>query len=611
MGKWDSYHQWLRNSGTAALIQSCYDAYYSFDNGGFDIVKSPDGSNAKMKVQHLKSLVGRVHSLVTQAKLQFDPKAINSNSSSQITSDFARGLLEYYAEDKDMTSVVSSMVMRGLLSLDSYVYAPWSFSKGEPIRPGIMSGDQEFHVMTRFDVASHVSQQDSSYYIVRQLVNKFDLAAQYPQYENEIISAGTKDVNQYIVTPTSTLEDDEDLVETYTLIHAKTLSMPKGRLTVICNNEVLQDSEMPYREVPIVRFSPAKVEGANLGDSPITSLVALQSGIDALYSAVLSNNLNYARVNIWSPSAIQVEPLSEGFNNIVSAQKPEALQLVASSPETYNLIQTLQAQQQLLSGVNSSARGAPEASLKSGNSLALMLSVAVSFADDTQKSYAAACGKLASIVIANLQQFATEPRLAYIGGSSRKSQARMFKADDLEGIARISCSIGNPLTQNIAGRYELVQQWQQYGIVKDPKQIVEFLRTGQLDSLTEDDFKDSMLVRLENEAILRGEVPPVMVTDLHPQHILEHKSVANDPEARKDPKLMEALNQHLLAHIDQIKGMDPDLAAILGLAPLPSMQQPPAPPATDKVPMAPDPAGMSPTEQPLPNLPKQTPEEFQ
>jgi len=64
-------------------------------------------------------------------------------------------------------------------------------------------------------------------------------------------------------------------------------------------------------------------------------LISIQEGIDAFYIAIVPNNLQYSKTNIWSPSAIQVEALSSGFNNIASAQKPEALALVSSSPETY------------------------------------------------------------------------------------------------------------------------------------------------------------------------------------------------------------------------------------------------------------------------------------
>jgi hypothetical protein len=169
--------------------------------------------------------------------------------------------------------------------------------------------------------------------------------------------------------------------------------------------------------------------------------------------------------------------------------------------------------------------------------------------------------------------------------------------------------------QNVAGRYELVQQWQQFGIVTDPKMIVEFLRTGQVDSLTEDKFNDSLLIRSENEQMRKGEDVPVMVTDMHPEHIKEHKSLADDPDVRKDPILMAKLTDHIQQHINTMITMSPDLAAILGMQLLPSqMQPPPVPggipgipgqPETELPPMEP---GGNPVPQNLPPIPQGAPD---
>lgn len=617
---WSDYHRWLQTSGQKYLIQTCYDAFYNFDQGGFGLQKSQDGSSAKLKVQHLKSIVERIHSLVTQAKLSYDVKSNKSDAGSMVTADFGRGLLEYIGNTKGMDGVSSDLVKVGLVCLDSYVYAPWNFIQGERVRDNQFTGDQEFKVLTRFDVASHKKLRNSPFYIVRELLNRYDLMAQYPDKADKILSVGSLTEDEYLIKPSDSENDDNDeMVEVYTLLHNKTLALPEGRMTVICGDEVLDDVRLPYRKMPVVHFQPDKIQDTVCGDSPITSLVSIQEGIDALYGAVISNNLNYAKQNVWSPSPIQVERLSEGFSNIVSAQEPKALQLVASSPETYKLIEALQSQQQVLSGIGNVARSNPEASLKSGTSLALMLSIAVQHVDSVQKAYATSVGELASVVIANHQQFASEPRLIEIGGVSKKSFVKSFTGEDLEGITRVACDVGNPLTQNMAGRMELTNNMMQMGVLKDPKLIVEFMRTGQVESLTEDQFKDSILIRLENEMMLRGEAPTVMNTDNHPQHILEHKDIASDPEIRNNPQLMELLSQHIIDHLDANKNMDMDLAAILGLQPLPSQQQQlQAPPGQPNIPgndpnqiQLPAEPGQMPEEQRLPNVPNGTPPEFQ
>ena len=75
--------------------------------------------------------------------------------------------------------------------------------------------------------------------------------------------------------------------------------------------------------------------------------------------------------------------------------------------------------------------------------------------------------------------------------------------------------------------------------------------------------------------------------------------MAADPAIRENPEILAVLLQHVQDHIDQQKMLDPDLAAILGLQPLPSQTMPPPIPG--------QPPGPEMQGQPLPNTPPGTP----
>lgn len=585
--KWTEHQTWLSDTSYGYMLQTMWDLYYGMKEGGFEINLASDGASAKLNVNHYKSLIQRLYSITTQSKVQYTPRAMNSDAQSQMQSDFAKGLLEYYSDEKDMNSVVSQLVETGLVMLDSFIFAPWDMHQGESIAAHngniIRGGDQVFHSLTKFDVATHQGVSKSPWYIVRIKTNKYDLASLHPEYADEIIAQSVEETAlSYadLSTPFNNpqYQKDDDSVYVYHFLHNRTPSLSAGRYTQVCGSVVLSDTVLPYKTLPIVHFQASKMINTPAADSPGTMLVGIQQAINSIYSSNLSNNLHFNQQSIWSPTPVEIEKLSEGFNLVISPQMPQPLQLTASSPESYKLLQGLEGAAQTLSGINSTTRGNPESSLKSGNSLALMLSISVMSADSIQKNYARAAAELATIVIHNLQKFATEPRLAYIGGVSRKAYAREFKNTDIAAIDRISVDLGNPLLANYGGRYEILQQMMQFGNLKDPKKIVEFLRTGQIDSITEDDFKDTILIRSENESIRKGVAPQAMITDLHPDHISEHRQLANDPDIRSNPLIMEMLLAHIQEHIDLMKNMDPDLAAILGIPPLPSQQMGPPPP---------------------------------
>lgn len=599
--KFDEYLSWVDQTGYLHKVRKFYSQYYGTnEKGAFEVEKSEDGSVKYVKVNHYKSLIKRIHILITQNKLSFQVRARNSDVKSQLEADLGKGILEYYGDEKALNKRFSEAVETSLVCLEAFVHCPWNRFKGEELAADmetgetLHTGDQDFQVKTMLDVARNTRNTDSDYYIVRCHENKWDLATLHPNFAEQIQSASCDYV--YRLNQESA-ETDEDLVDVLYFYHRKTPSMPKGRYTVVCNSQVLADGELPYRVPPVFRLTAGNTIDAIYGDSPASDIASIQEVIDALFSAVVTNNVNFAQQNIWSQDPnLSVSKISEGQNLIVSATEPKALQLTQSASETYKLIETLVNSQQLLSGVNATARGTPEASLKSGNSLALMLAQAIQYVNDLQNSYAQLGSDVGTCVINNIQKFAKGEMLVVIGGQSRKSYIRNFQAQELINIDRVSVDLGNPLTQTYAGRYELVQQWTQFGIA-NPKTIVEFLKTGQVDSLIDGEFADLTLVQDENEMMKNGEAPIMIRTDDHPYHIEQHRQLLSDPETRRNPDLVNVILTHIEEHEMQM--------------------QPPAPidPATGQpVEMPPDDpnAQLGPGEAAnLPNTPPGTPPEVE
>lgn len=614
--KYDDYLKFISDTGYLDKFRASYQRYYNIDqDGAYRVSVNPDGSMARVTINHYKNLLKRLHILVTQSKVNFIPRARNSDVKSQIEADLAKGILEYYADEKGMDRMFARAVETALVCLEAFVHCPWNLHKGYELTTDengkvIHTGDQDFEVFTALEVARNLQVADSEFYIVRAKRNKWDLAALHPEFADAISSATTEHSieDRYLLRPIEAMYD-ADLVDVYYLYHTDCPALPDGRFTVVCNDQVLADGPLGYKRPPVFRLSAGDVIGAIQGDSPSVDMLAIQEVINALTSAMVTNNLTFAKQLVWSPDPnMTVNTLSEGLAFVNSAVKPEALQLTGSSPETAKMVESLERQMQLLSGINDTARGNPESNLKSGNSLALMLAQAIQFVSDLQKNYSQLASDVGTCVINNMQKFAKGEMLVVVGGQSRKSYVKQFKAEEMINVDRVSVDLGNPLAQTVAGRYELVQQWMQYGLIKSPVQVAEFMKSGQVDSLIEDQFKDQMLVREENQNLKEGKQVLALVTDDHGYHIQEHRKLLSDPDTRIDPNLVQSVLGHIQEHIELRKTMDPDLAAILNQPPLPSQQMAPAGPG----PMGPPPeaqAGPMPPEANLPNVPPGTPPE--
>ena len=147
---------------------------------------------------------------------------------------------------------------------------------------------------------------------------------------------------------------------------------------------------------------------------------------------------------------------------------------------------------------------------------------------------------------------------------------------NLEGISRVKVNSANPLTKTGAGRMEIAKDLLGAGnMIKTPEQYLGVLTTGNLEPLYQHDNSERMLMLAENEQLMEGNPQPVVMTDDHPIHVLEHAGVLMSPEARSNPKVTKAVLQHIQEHINLAKSMDPAVAAMLKQA---SFFQPPPPP---------------------------------
>jgi hypothetical protein len=147
-----------------------------------------------------------------------------------------------------------------------------------------------------------------------------------------------------------------------------------------------------------------------------------------------------------------------------------------------------------------------------------------------------------------------------------------FSGQDLDKIKRVIVRVSNPLSKTTAGRMEIANNLMQMGLVTNLNHYFTVLDTGRLDSMTEGAQAQLLLIRRENEKLMRGEPVRALATDRHSIHIQEHDAILADPDMRDNPELLDMVTAHLMEHINLLKTTDPALLNMIGeqsLAPPP------------------------------------------
>jgi hypothetical protein len=645
--KVNEYYENLSTSKRIDVWRKVYRTKYAgyYTKGGV-LRKGRLQEKRKARVNHFKNILQHLVVMTINQRPAWDARAVNSDHKTYSQVILAKGLLDYYMRTKRLEKFINQAVERAIDYGEGYVLMEWDETEGdiygeqeksveqeaeELIKEEnknednedeetketevVKTGDVVFTAYAPIDIVRDYTNKkltDCTWFIIRRFVNKFDYAAKYPDFTDDITDVWEdRNINKTIVIEENIKRDySSDIIPVYTFYHKKTSAVPKGKMVEFINADIVTfNGDLPYEEVPLYSITPELMDEQPFGYSPSYELLELQDIVTMIHSSVVTNQNAFGVQNITVPkgSGIEVSAISDGLNLIEyhENKKPEPLQVLSTPPEMFEYMKYMEHTMETLSGVNSVARGNPEASLKSGAALALVQSMAIQFSSMLQSSYTTLLEDLGTGLIRLLKEFATVPRVANIAGQSNRSYLKEFKGDDLSEIDRVIVDVGNPLSKTTAGKVDMANQLLQTGLIKTAEQYVQVLDTGKVEPLTENLSRELMLIKAENEDLNEGKEVVTTIIDNHILHIEEHKAVLSSPEARQS-EIVQITTNHIQQHIEALQTADPFLLSVLGQPIPPQMGMPPGgqPPNNegqlnaDKTPQP------QPNQPNMPNMPK-------
>jgi hypothetical protein len=565
--KKDEYFKELARSGRLSLLRRSFETFYRSGLRLGEIVQTGDqGEYVNICVNHYANLCQHRLQMTVSQRPAFEPKAVNTDSESMIQVKLAATLLESYERTKKMERFTNRATDYAIRYAEGFVGAFWNSTEGEiyTVDPEtgrqIREGDIDFEAFNTLQVIRDVN-GSQNWVMVRRMKNRHDLAAKYPELKDKILGWNWSQndeeygLNTFFDDIRRRQTEDCDDIPVYSFYHKKSDAVPDGRIVEFTDTDIVyHDGALPYRDIPLYRIAPREMEESIFGYSNSFDLLALQEAVDKLDSTILTNQAAFGVQNIAVPkgNGLNVINLSGGLNIVEfdpKAGPPIPLNLTATPQEVFAFREQLVHDMETVMGVNSVARGNPEANLKSGAALALVQSLAIQFAQGLQQSYAQLLEDVGTATIQLLQDYATVPRVALLVGKSNRSYMKQFKGTDLNLISRVVVDMGNPMTRTTAGRVNMADQLLERGLVQTPQQYIEVITTGRLEPMYESIQAELLLIRSENEMMSEGQQPQVIATDTHQLHIQEHKVVLASPESRANPGIVASTLAHIQEHM--------------------------------------------------------------
>ena len=594
----DAYYNWILTTGRLARWRIAYDTYYGQrgqHNSSFVQAGGKQGELSFLMSNEYRNLVRHLLVMAFQSKKSFETVSTNTDSRAKSQSYVAKGINEYYRRDGKIAANERAATEISLIMDVGWVFNEWDVMQGQDIgadpdtQQVVRQGDVKSRARTPLDVVVDFTKPqglERDWILVKDPVNKFDLGAQYQERYEEITSLErdfTRDAifrfGDVYMTEAGMISPDVDV---WTFYHRKSPALREGRMFQFVNPRVhFFDGPIPYRKLPGNRICPSEMILSAMGYSDCNDLLGLQDVIDAMISAGVTNMTTCGVNNIWTESAenFDFDQLAQGMNLLTGPKKPEVLMLNHLPPEWFTLANFIIQRMEAISGMNSVARGNLEGKDLSGAAMALLQSMSIQFNNGLMQSVSQLATDDSNDVIQLTQDFAKEEKLGMIIGQNNRYMMRNYSSKDIDGIQFVYARERNPLQDTTAGKMQLLDTYKSIpGMITSPAQITEIIETGQLDSSTEPGRNARLAMDEENEALIRGEVPPVVFTDDPIAHMAHHASIFASPEDRKDAALIQRAQAHYNQHIQVWATTPPQILQALGYPPFPgAAMAPPGP----------------------------------
>lgn len=648
----EGYYNEMRRTGRLALYRNSFMNFYAGWIYRASMYKSGEqGELTKSFVNHHRNLLLHIKTQTTQNKVTFKSQVMNSSSQASKTVQLANGLSEYYCEDEDygVDSKGKQAVEDCLVFAESSIVGLWNRFKGRPVVADPVSGfvyrdgDMDYFTITPMDQiinTSHQDRNDVQWRIVRRWVNKYDWAARYPKFASETKNLSDTE-SSYGTKLVTLIRHDDETIPVFYFFHPPTSAVPKGRLMILADpTTIYEDGPLDqgegkpgYDHVPVYDMIVNTMSGSPFGYTVGFDLIPQQQLYNEIYSALATNNVNFATQCVIGMKGgnLHYQNLASGMSYIEYDPKvgpngkPEPLNLLSSKPESYQFLDRIQKNMEIIAGIDSLSRGQVDANITSGQYAALVTTQSVIFNSGIQKAYARMLKQLMTGTIKTVAKNMIGNKMATILGPADEPIAREFSKQELSGIKSVNTDLINPMIQTPAGKMNMADALMKTGLIKDPQAYLSVYTEGDLPNLFSNQESQLRLIKEENEELMKGTKFGCNVLDFHVSHILQHRAMIDSFEARQNPNApwVVATMLHIQDHIvklaggvnpftEQLEGpINPILAGIIGDPAVPpgtpsQVQLPPmAPPPGPGGP--PPPAGGAPNPTPGPGGPPPMP----
>lgn len=595
---WSRYEQLQgRLHPMGDLWESAYSHYYgddSFAGRTWSMSRRGEqGELAAIRINRARRNSKARQALILAGIIKPKARASNNDAEAAYATMLAELLAEYDFKKGGLDALWAEWVEQSEVFSAAYTYTRWVPWAGETVGEDdgrlVREGDVVTHLLppwlVEFD-ESYPTADESPWHFVRTYESKVELLLNYTRLLDgrdgdqvaDAIWGSHGDERLQRISRVSRAEHDTACVVNF--VHYPSTALPLGLFVRMLDPDtVLERRALIGDGGDYDETGPRAVQrlaADNMADSPqawctFFNVLAAQEMGDSLLTthATLLSTYTDPIYAVSNGNGNDPEKLASGPGRKwlmgVGDEMPKLIERPEVSESAMKFDEMIASEMERDMSLNDAVMGRQGTGPKNAQADALQASQAVQQVGPASRAARAALGKLQELRVKTLRKNAKGERLLRIVGSSKQHlllNAKTYTSQQLKPFDGFDYEESNPMEATPQGRWAVVELYQKLNLLRSVEDVDSAIATGRLEPVVDPVRDENLLIMAENDAIRRGENPPVFVTQNGILHLRRHMCTTMTPQALQDEKLLAAWQAHTDVHYVNEFGLPPQTADI-------------------------------------------------
>lgn len=529
-------------------------------------IQGENGEVLGVRVNECRNLITNALNLTYAKPIGLRAVATNSTPEALQAVEIANARLTESFKAASGGKIMRNVGEIALVVTTGFIDCEWDIFAGEAYIPrddktmsytGAAKMSERWPDEVRFDLTKR-RWEDVWGCTVVQRANRFILASQMPDFAEQILNQPSIGESEFSSNRYSDDASDDIIILKYLHRPVNSRFLPSGRYGLVLEDgTTIRDGDSPYSIVGdgrlgIFPITAASGMGSIYGYPLLNDLSPLQQWLNMVATMIATLIAGYGAPNIAGPAMAQldVQQLVGGgrYFGMRGQGDIKALQLLPDMKPLFELLKTISAFGEKLSGMNSVVRGGAERDM-SGKAVALWKSMAVQFMSSFMQSAIEQNEGVGDYHLRLEEAFSTgEQTVAHVGDDHVQQLFKYRASDSFRYVAKVRAEAVDPVGMTPEGREERAQFLWDKGAFQTPQEYLMLVKTGRDEPLYRAPMAHLMLIQRENARLMKGVDCIVLKNDQHAVHIPEHEALLAEPEARENPELMQIVTEHIARH---------------------------------------------------------------